>query len=63
MEKAMTVRELSETFGVSYNQCIIICKIKGSPAYKSGVGRTSPWLCMPSKFEEFMQKNAEKWKG
>lgn len=63
MEKAMTVKELCENFRLSYGQCLVICKTKGSPAYKSGLGKTASWLCMPSKFEAFMQKNAEKWKG
>ncbi|WP_167957930.1 hypothetical protein [Anaerosporobacter faecicola] len=61
--QALTVNELSDKFSMSRNQIIEICKTKGSPAFKKGVGKTSPWLCFPDKFEIFLKQLSEKYKG
>lgn len=61
--KALTIKELSEVFSMSTNQITEICKIKGSPAFKKGIGKTSPWLCFGDKFENFLKEQASKYKG
>lgn len=63
MEKAMSATQLADTFCISYMQVTRLCKMKGSPAYKTGPGKTATWICMPSKFEKFMLDMSERWKG
>jgi hypothetical protein len=60
---ALTVKELSKEFSMSTNQITELCKTKGSPAFKKGSGKTSPWICFPDKFEAFLVKKSEEWKG
>lgn len=60
---ALTVNELSEEFSMSPNQIKEICRTKGSPAFKKGYGKTSPWLCFSDKFEEFLKQLAAEYKG
>lgn len=60
---ALTIKELSEEFSMSPNQITEICKMKGSPAFKKGIGKTSPWLCFGDKFENFLKEQASKYKG
>ncbi len=60
---ALTVKELAEVFSMSHNQITEICRMKGSPAFKKGVGKTSPWVCFKDKFEAFLIEQASKYKG
>lgn len=62
-EKAMNTAELSDMFGISKNQVIILCKIKGSPAFRAGNSKKAPWLCFPSEFKKWRLHQAEAWKG
>lgn len=63
MGRALTIPELCETFGVSKDSMYILCRTKGSPAFKSGSGRTSHWVCFPDDMKTFMQKISEPFKG
>ncbi|WP_455718017.1 hypothetical protein [Anaerosporobacter sp.] len=40
-----------------------LCRTKGSPAYKKGVGKTSPWICFDDKFEQFIVSKSNQYKG
>lgn len=60
---ALTVKELSVKFNMSEQTVKEICKTKGSPAYKIGTGKYSPWACYDDKFEQFIIKLADKYKG
>lgn len=62
-KQAMTIEELAHTFNMSERQIAELCRRKGSPAFKKGEGRTSAWMCFPDKFENFLQRKSEPWKG
>lgn len=62
-ENAVGIEELSQMFGISRTQVIILCRTKGSPAFKAGDSRRAPWLCFPSEFKRWRTQQAEKWKG
>jgi predicted HicB family RNase H-like nuclease len=63
MEKAVDIKTLSQIFGMSKNSIYEACRTKGSPAYKTGTGKTSHWVCFPNDMKVFLQKEAEKFKG
>lgn len=63
METAANVKQLSETFGISEAGIKTMLKQQNSPGYKAGKGKTSKWLCMPSKFEKLLLKTSEAYKG
>lgn len=60
---ALTAKELSKMFNMSEQTVKQVCKTKGSPAFKKGIGKKSPWLCFPDKFEIFLKQLSEKYKG
>lgn len=41
-ENAVGIEELSQMFGISRTQVIILCRTKGSPAFKAGDSRRAP---------------------
>lgn len=41
-EKAVGIEELAEMFGISHSQVIVLCRTKGSPAFKAGDSRRAP---------------------
>lgn len=59
----MNVAQLAQKFDLSAATVREICAMKGSPAYRSGTGRTSPWRCDVNKFEWFLLKLAERSKS
>lgn len=63
MEQALDVARLSEMFGMSKKTIYVVCRTKGSPAYKAGTGRTSHWVCFPSEMKAFLQKLSAPFKG
>lgn len=62
-KKAMSIKELASAFNISELQANTLCRCKGSPAFKIGEGKSSNWMCFPDKFEAFLQKKSEQWKG
>lgn len=58
-----TTYQLSEQFNMNYRQVIIILSMKGSPAFKKGMGKKSDWLCDDEEFKRFLQKQSEKHKS
>jgi len=59
----MGIKELSKTFGISESNIVVLCRTKGSPAYKTGEGKKARWMCFPSDFKKWRIEQAEKWKG
>lgn len=62
-ESAVGIDDLSKMFGISKHQIIILCRTKGSPAFKAGDSNKAPWLCFPSEFKRWRIQQAERWKG
>lgn len=56
---AMTVKQLSEKYGLHPLTVKRFCSMSGSPAYKAGKGKTSRWICDEDSFEEWLLRVAE----
>lgn len=57
------VYELAKRFGMSPNTVRVLCRKKGSPAFKAGLTEKSSWKCDTEKFERFLVELAERSKG
>lgn len=60
---AMTVKQLSEMYGLHPNTVRTICRCKGSPAFRTSDRPKAEWRCDRDEFEEFLIARAEGSKG
>lgn len=62
-EVAVDKTVLAEQFGMCERMVFEYFRMPGSPAYKVGHGRTSPWRCKPSEFAAWLKQKSEDQKG
>lgn len=62
MTKYLNTRELCEVFGLSRSTVEIICKQKGSKAFKTGDTARSEWRCSEEDFKQMLMSASERWK-